>query len=243
MRREGRQALLNALLIANICIHCAEHRQLRAARRNEQANLRHQRKHAHSLQRYRLTTGVRAGNQKHRKPFAKLHIQRHNRILIEQRMTSLRNLYAAVHRQQRTHSVLLLRQQRLRTDNVERREGVQRSQKLRCLRAHVLRKLTQNTLHLFMLLCKITLDIIIEVHHRQRLDEQRSASAALVMHNAGEVHLILLLDRDNITVATHRHDIIHKIFLIVGVMQNAVQLLLHAILGNLNRRAQAVELR
>ena len=94
-----------------------------------------------------------------------------------------------------------------------------------------------------MLLRKITLDIIIEVHHCQRLDEQRSASAALVMHNAGEVHLILLLDRDNITVATHRHDIIHKIFLIVGVMQNAVQLLLHAVLGNLNRRAQAVELR
>ena len=94
-----------------------------------------------------------------------------------------------------------------------------------------------------MLLCKITLDIIIEVHHSQRLDEQRSASTALVMHNAGEVHLILLLDRDNIPVAAHRHDIIHKIFLIVGVMQNAVQLLLHAVLGNLNRRAQAVELR
>ena len=94
-----------------------------------------------------------------------------------------------------------------------------------------------------MLLCKITLNIIIEVHHCQRLDEQRSAGAALVMHNAGEVHLILLLYRDNITVAAHRHDIIHKIFLIVGIMQNAVQLLLHAILGNLNRRAQAVELR
>ena len=74
MRGEGRQALLNALLIANICINCTEHRQLCAARRNEQANLRHQRKHAHSLQCYRLTAGVRAGDQKHRKPFAQLHI-------------------------------------------------------------------------------------------------------------------------------------------------------------------------
>ena len=125
MRGEGRQALLNALLVANIRINCTEHRQLRTACRNEQANLRHQRKHTHSLQRYRFTASIRAGNQKHRKFFAQLYIQRHNRILIEQRMTSLRNLYAAVHRQQRTHSMLLLRQQCLRADNIERRERVQ----------------------------------------------------------------------------------------------------------------------
>ena len=74
MRGEGRQALLNALLVTNIRINCTEHRQLRTARRNEQANLRHQRKHTHSLQRYRLAAGIRAGNQKHRKPFAQLHI-------------------------------------------------------------------------------------------------------------------------------------------------------------------------
>ena len=205
--------------------------------------MRHQRKEAYSLQRYRLTAGVGAGNQQHGEFIAQLYVQRHYRILRQQRVTSLRNFYAAGQHQHRAYRMLLLRQQSSGTDNVQRSKDFQRSQQCLRLRAHVLRKLTQNTLDFLVLLCNITLDIIVQVDNSQRLNKQRCTRTALVMHNAGEVHLIFLLYRDNIAVTAHRHDIIHEILLVIGVMQNAVELFLHAVFGNLNRSTQTAELR
>ena len=139
--------------------------------------------------------------------------------------------------------MLLLRQQSSGADNVQRSKDFQRSQQRLRLRSHVLRKLTQNTLDFLVLLCNITLDIIVQVDNSQWLDKQRCTRTALVMYNAGEVHLIFLLYRDNVTVTTHCHDVIHKILLIIGVMQNAVELFLHAVFGNLNRSTQTAKLR
>ena len=139
--------------------------------------------------------------------------------------------------------MLLLRQQSSGTDNVQRSKDFQRSQQSLCLRAHVLRKLTQNTLDFLVLLCNITLDIIVQIDNSQRLDKQRCTRTALVMHNAGEIHLIFLLYRNNVTVTTHRHDVIHEVLLVIGIMQNAVELFLHAIFGNLNRSTQTAKLR
>ena len=139
--------------------------------------------------------------------------------------------------------MLLLRQQSSGTDNVQRSKDFQRSQQRLRLRAHVLRELTQNTLDFLVLLCNITLDIIVQIDNSQRLDKQRCTRTALVVHNAGEVHLIFLLHRDNVTVTAHRHDVIHEILLVIGVMQNAVELFLHAVFGNLNRSTQTAKFR
>ena len=158
-------------------------------------------------------------------------------------MTSLRNFYAAGQHQHRAYRMLLLRQQSSGTDNVQRSKDFQRSQQRLRLRAHVLRKLTQNTLYFLVLLCNITLDIIVQVDNSQRLDKQRCTRTALVMHNAGEIHLIFLLYRDNVTITTHRHDVIHEVLLVIGIMQDAVELFLHAVFGNLNRGTQTTELR
>ena len=243
MGGEGRQALLNALLIADIRINCAEHRHFCTACGDKQTDLRHQRKEAYSLQCYCFTAGIRAGNQQHSEFIAQLYIQRHYRILRQQRVTSLRNFYAAAQHQHRTYRVLLLRQQSSGADNVQCSKYFQRSQQCLRLRAHVLRELTQNTLDFLVLLCNITLDIIVQVDNSQRLDKQRCTRTALVVHNAGEVHLIFLLYRDNIAVAAHRHDVIHEILLVIRVMQNAVELFLHAVFGNLNRSTQSAKLR
>ena len=94
-----------------------------------------------------------------------------------------------------------------------------------------------------MLLCYITLDIIVQVDNSQRLDKQRCTRTALVVYNAGKIHLIFLLYRDNVTVTAHRYDVIHEILLVIGVMQNAVELFLHAVFSNLNRSTQTAELR
>ena len=139
--------------------------------------------------------------------------------------------------------MLLLGQKRPGADNVQRCEHVQRGQERCSLRTHVLRKLTQNTLYLLVLLGNIALDVIVQIHHGQRLDKQRCTRAALVVYNAGEIHLVFLLDGDNVAVTTHSDDIIHKIFLIIGVVQDAVQLFLNAVLGNLYSVAQAAKLR
>ena len=158
-------------------------------------------------------------------------------------MTSLRNFYAAGQHQHRAYRMLLLRQQSSGADNVQRSKDFQRSQQRLRLRAHVLRKLTQNTLDFLVLLCNITLDIIVQIDNSQRLDKQRCTRTALVVHNAGEIHLIFLLYRDNVTVTAHRHNVIHEVLLVIGVMQDAVELFLHAIFGNLNRSTQTAKLR
>ena len=205
--------------------------------------MRHQCKEAYSLQCYCLTAGVGAGNQQHGEFITQLYVQRHYRILRQQRVTSLRNFHTAAQHQHRSYRMLLLRQQSSGADNVQRSKNFQRSQQRLRLRSHVLRELTQNTLDFLVLLCNITLDIIVQVDNSQWLDKQRCTRTALVVYNAGEVHLIFLLHRDNVTVAAHRHDIIHEILLVIGVMQYAVELFLHAVFGNLNRSKQTTELR
>ena len=106
-----------------------------------------------------------------------------------------------------------------------------------------MRKLAQDALHFLLFLGHIALNIVVQINHSQRLDEKRCTGTTLVVDDAGEIHFIFLLNRDNIAITTHGYDIIHKIFLVIGVVQDAVQLILHAIFGNLNSSAQTVQFR
>ena len=105
-----------------------------------------------------------------------------------------------------------------------------------------MRKLAQDALHFLLFLGHIALNIVIEINYSQGLDEKGGTGATLVVDDAREIHFIFLFNRDNIAVTTHGNNIIHKILLIIGIVEDAVQLILHAIFGNLNGRAQAVQL-
>ena len=92
-----------------------------------------------------------------------------------------------------------------------------------------MRELAQDALHFLLFLGHIALNIVVQINHSQRLDEKCSTGATLVVDDAREIHFIFLLNRDNIAITTHGYDIIHKIFLVIGVVQDAIQLILHAI--------------
>ena len=79
VRREGRQALLDALLVADVGEHLLEDRHPRAGVGGDmQAALRHQRQQAHGLERHRLAAGVRAGDQQDAEAAAQLDGDRHD---------------------------------------------------------------------------------------------------------------------------------------------------------------------
>ena len=105
-----------------------------------------------------------------------------------------------------------------------------------------MRKLAQDALHFLLFLGHIAFNIVIEINYSQGLDEKGGTRATLVVDDAREIHFIFLFNRYNIAVTTHGNNIIHKILLIIGIVEDAVQLILHAIFGNLNGRAQAVQL-
>ena len=70
MTGEGGEALLDALLIADIREYLLKHRQFRSRiRRHLQARLGHQGKQAYRLQGYGFTAGIRAGNDQGIEPF------------------------------------------------------------------------------------------------------------------------------------------------------------------------------
>ena len=98
--REGRQALLNALLVAYIGQYVRKHGQFTAVvRRDVQAALVHRRKQTYRLYRDGLAAGVRACDDERIKSVAQLHVYRHGLALVEQRVPRMAQDYRPlVHR-------------------------------------------------------------------------------------------------------------------------------------------------
>ena len=79
MRRKGAEALLDALLVADIGEDFFKDGYLRMLfRRNVQACLRHQCEQTDGLERDGLTAGVRAGNHDYKELAAKVKVDRHD---------------------------------------------------------------------------------------------------------------------------------------------------------------------
>ena len=80
VRREGRERLLQALLVADVGEDVVEDRQLRPLmRRDVQARLGHDRQQADRLQRDRLAAGVRPGDDQDLELEAEVDVDRHDR--------------------------------------------------------------------------------------------------------------------------------------------------------------------
>ena len=87
MRREGRQRLLDALLVADIGEHAVKYTDDRAlARRQMKSRLRHKHKQSERFQRYRLTTRIRSRYDEHIKVRTEPDIYRHDFAAVKQRM-------------------------------------------------------------------------------------------------------------------------------------------------------------
>ena len=99
------------------------------------------------------------------------------------------------------------------------------------LRSHCTGQLPQDPFDFFPFFRNIALNIIIQVDHGHRLNEEGCSRTALVMDDTGEIGSVLLLDRDHIPIPPHGDKGILKIFLVIGIMEYLLQLGTHLAFG------------
>ncbi len=93
MGGEGTEALLNALLIANVCKYFRKNRKLAAVQcRNMKAGLSHEGKKSDGFQADGFTTGIRAGDDQKIKILSEMDVNRDYLFRRKERMTSLPDL-------------------------------------------------------------------------------------------------------------------------------------------------------
>ena len=97
MGRKGGKALLNALLIANICQHMGKDRRPAPGRhRQHHAAGRHQGQQAQRFQRHGLAAGIWPGDDQRIKAIPQPDIHRHHLFLVDERVPRLAELNDAV---------------------------------------------------------------------------------------------------------------------------------------------------
>ena len=148
-------------------------------------------------------------------------------------MPAFGNFYAAANVYNRAHGFLLLGKVSARGYKIKLRKLFHSLCNAGRIRTDHAGNGTQDTLYFFLLLRKITLNIVIQVNNRHRFNKQGCAAARLVMHHAGEIIAVFLLNGYYIAVAAHGNKRVLKILLVVGVMQDAVEFFAHAVFGNL----------
>ena len=98
MGGEGTEALLNALLVANICEYFRKNRKLAAIqRRNMKACLSHEGKQSDGFQAYGFTTGIGTGDDQKVKILSEVDVNRDYLFRRKKRMTSLSDLDIVIH--------------------------------------------------------------------------------------------------------------------------------------------------
>ena len=119
MRREGRKALLDALLIADVGKNGRENAHGAAVVAGDvQPALRHQAEKAQRLEAHRLAAGVGAGDDERIKAAAQLNVDGHGLRRVEQRVARMAQVNAAVLFDLRAHGVHLVAQLAAREDEV-----------------------------------------------------------------------------------------------------------------------------
>ena len=202
--REGRQALLNALLVAYVGQYVREHGQSAAVvRRDMQAALVHRRKQTYRLYRDGLAAGVRACDNERIKAVSQLHVYRHGLALVEQWVPRVAQYYCPlVHR--RLLAVELIGELGLGKYQVE-------SDKHVIVRAYIVPvlcavrgELGKDAVYLRLLLRGKLTQLVIRLDRAHRLDEKRRPGGGNVMHQPRHGALELCLHRHDIAVGAHR---------------------------------------
>ena len=203
VRGEGGEALLDALLIADVCHDLLEHGQARAVRcRNVQAALRHHGEQADRLERDGFAAGIRAGDDEGVKVAAERDVDRDDDVLGDQRMAGAPERDAAL-REHGGGAVEPVGQLRLGEDEVEPDEHVEIEGDVLAVRGAVGGELHEDALDLGLLLRAQFAQLVVRLDGGHRLDEERGAGAGHVVHEAGDAALVLGLDGNDIALGAH----------------------------------------
>ena len=233
MTGEGRQALLNALLVSNVREYLLKHSQFRSRiRRYLQAGLRHQGKQTHRFQRYGLTAGIRAGNNQGGKLFPEPNGGRHHLFRINQRMPSADDLQVSFIIHLRTHAEKPAAQQPLGKDKVQLCQLFLRFRHCRGIGRHFSGQCRQDPGNLLLFLQFPLFQFIPHFHSGHGLDKQRRAGRTLIVNQSGYAGTEFRPYRQHIPVVSHGNDRILQRFLQRSGMDHLIQFFPDPVLGS-----------
>ena len=206
VRREGGEALLDALLIADVGHDLLKDRETRAVGGGDmQTALRHDGEQADRLERDGLAAGVRAGDDERVKVAAERNVDRNDDVFGDQRMAGAPERDAAL-REHRGGAVEPVGKLRLGKDEVEPDEHVKIEGDILAVRGAVGGELHEDALNLGLLLCAQLPQLIVRLDGGHRLDEERGAGAGHVVHETGDAALVFGLDGDDVALGAHGDD-------------------------------------
>ena len=226
VRGESGQALFDALLISDIHIYTAENADnATVARRYHKSAHGHERQQTHCLDSYCLTARIRACDDKAIIALAYLHGNRHYGICVYKRMSCIMQNYLWLVRYLRRNAFHLRAkiclckiqlQYLCHTEIVHDGVGVL---------TYLLGKLTGDTLYLRLLAGFQHAYLVVCLNYAHRLDKECLTRSRGVMHQTGDIVLVLGAHRHNVSSVTHGDDILLQIFLRILVLDELIQLL------------------
>ena len=206
VRRECRQRLLDALLVADVGHDLVEHGHGAAVgTRDVQAALRHCREQTDGLECDGLAAGIWAGDDERVKFAAERHVDRHGGILRQQRMARAVQRELLV-RERGRDGIELVGKLCLGKDEVEAHEHVKVARDVLAVRRALRRELGKDALNLGLFARTQLAQLVVRLHGGHRLDEQRRAGGRHIVHKPGHGALVLGLDRHDVALGARGDD-------------------------------------
>ena len=104
-------------------------------------------------------------------------------------------------------------------------------------------KRLQNAGDLLLLASAELLEVVAQLHHEHRLDEQRGPRSALVVYQARHIGAALRLHGDAVAVAPHGDDAVLQILGKAGGADHLAETVAHALVGAADLPADLMQLR
>ena len=207
MTGKGGQALLDALLIADVHEEFVKDADLTALiRRDEEAALCHRAKQTGRFQSDGLTAGVGAGDDERIIFPAQRNIDRNALLCVDERMTRPDERERRIRPDSGFERLHIQCKAGFCKQDVDFQHGLIAVLELRLNGCDLTGKCYQDTLDLLGFLCAVLKDACVCLHDSLRLDEDRRTGRRDVMDDAAHLTAILAFDRNDITAITDGDD-------------------------------------
>ena len=211
--REGGQALLDALLVADVHQILTEHADgALLMSRDQQAVLCHGAQKARGFQGNGFTAGVGAGDDQGVVLLAQSHVHRNHLVLVDQGVAGLFQIEPHAVRHLWHVGLLFQRQTGLGQQHVDVQHGLVAEIEHRLDGGHLVGEGGQNALDLAFLLAAQLHDLGVGLHHRRGLHEHGGTAGGHVVDDAAHFAPVLSLDRHHEAAVTQRdHRVLQKL--------------------------------
>ena len=217
----GTEVVLQRLVVADVDEYVVENHEFRHfGGRHQHAPLEHVLQQSDRLEADRLSAGVRAGDDQDAFGAVQMEIQRDDLLafagqsLLEDGVAGLAQPELSVLRNDRHSGYHIEGHKGLGADEIYLAEELSGLQQFGQIGAQELCELGEDAGYLGLLVLVKLVETVVHLHNLYRLDEDRLAAGALVVHYAGDAVLVDCRHRDEHLAVPHRHS---GIFLHIAV--------------------------